>query len=57
MFNIPGTDLLSQAKLSTIGADELDFCVRDGNRYILIAKNAGNIKHQINLNYFFIFDN
>jgi hypothetical protein len=33
----PGDDLLSHGNRSTIGAIELDFCVRYGNRYILDA--------------------
>ena len=41
----PGDDLLSHGNRSTIGAIELDFCVRYGNRYNLNAI----ITRQINI--------
>ena len=40
---IPGTDLLFQGSgPSIISANELDFRVRDGNGYGLIARSTGN---------------
>jgi hypothetical protein len=42
-FNVPGTGLLSRNR-TTIGAGELNGCVRDGNRCDLTARGTGNIE-------------
>ena len=39
-----GIDLLSRTQPhSTIGAEGLDFCVRDGNRYIPFARDTSKL--------------